>query len=161
MTKHNLSISERLLMHADVAENGCLEWNLSTRRKGYGQMWVKGKNKSVHCLAYEVWVGPIPEGFDVDHECHNLAAAAGSCDGTEENCRHTLCINPEHLVAKPRGANLSASTLTQSSKNKAKTHCTNGHEFTEENTGHRSNGNRYCRQCERERYHRKKGEQKT
>lgn len=29
------------------------------------------------------------------------------------------------------------------------THCINGHEFTAENTGRRTNGNRFCRECHR------------
>lgn len=29
------------------------------------------------------------------------------------------------------------------------THCTNGHEFTTENTGRRPNGNRFCKECRR------------
>lgn len=40
----------------------------------------------VHRYAYELWVGPIPEGMQVDH-----VKARG--------CESKLCVNPDHLEA--------------------------------------------------------------
>jgi hypothetical protein len=48
--------------------------------------------------------------------------------------------------------------LSMDEKNKLKTHCKHGHEFTEENTGirNRIRGGRYCKQCDKEEYKLKK-----
>lgn len=48
--------------------------------RGYGQARVGGKTISVHRTAYEILVGPIPEGLQLDHLCRNRA-----------------CYNPAHL----------------------------------------------------------------
>jgi hypothetical protein len=41
-------------------------------------------------MSYETFVGPIPEGYEVDHRCRN-----------------PICINPGHLEAVPPAINLS------------------------------------------------------
>ncbi|MGH7485840.1 MAG: HNH endonuclease signature motif containing protein, partial [bacterium] len=40
---------------------------------GYGRAWWDGRVLSVHRAAYEALVGPIPEGYDLDHLCRNRA----------------------------------------------------------------------------------------
>lgn len=44
-------------------------------------MTVKNKNASSHRVAYEVFKGPIPEGFLIRHVCDS-----------------PTCVNPEHLI---------------------------------------------------------------
>lgn len=115
MTKHHRPLSERLLTGIEVDEDGCWIWQKGRMWGKYGWMRVMGTDeRAVHRLAYTEWVGPIPESFDVDHECHNLAVKEGRCEGAP--CKHQLCINPDHLMAKPRGDNLQASPLTQPHK---------------------------------------------
>jgi hypothetical protein len=61
-------------------------------------------------------------------------------------CQVTLCVNPAHLDdVTPRENLLRGQTLAAA--NVRKTHCTNGHEFTEENTMWRADGSRRCRSC--------------
>jgi hypothetical protein len=86
--------------------------------------------------------------MDVGHKCHDEAALAGLCDGTND-CPHRRCVNLDHLKAEPRRDNLLASPLTQCSINKAKTECKRGHPFDEENTRIRKDGNRSCKTCDR------------
>ena len=133
---------ENLLARMEEQENGCIYFTGSLDAYGYGQLSASGRKLKAHRAAYELFVGPIPEGHDIDHECHNQDE---SCAGGP-SCPHRRCVNWEHLAAKTRGANLAASPLSHG----AKTHCKRGHEFTEANTYHRSSGGRDCRTCHRE-----------
>lgn len=58
----------------------CWLWT-STLRRGYGRFWIApGRFVPAHRFAYELLVGPIPEGLELDHLCRNPA-----------------CVNPAHL----------------------------------------------------------------
>lgn len=63
-----------------VSDSGCWEWSGNLGRDGYGKVTRANKTVRAHRLAYETWVGPIPEGHVVIHSCDNPP-----------------CINPEHL----------------------------------------------------------------
>lgn len=77
-----LPIGERLKAHGYIVnENGCWIWQGDKTYRGYGRMSVGNKSRSTHRLAYEAWVGPIPEGMLIRHTCDT-----------------PLCINPEHLI---------------------------------------------------------------
>lgn len=58
----------------------CWEWTGSSFPNGYGCYWLDGKNRKAHRVAYEHHVGPIPDGMQIDHTCHNKS-----------------CVNPGHL----------------------------------------------------------------
>lgn len=60
-------------------------WSLAvkTNRRGYHVLPVgKGKTRFGHVVSHELFVGPIPDGYEVDHLC-----------------RITWCCNPRHLEA--------------------------------------------------------------
>ena len=80
-------------------------------------------------MAYIYAVGEIPDGLSIDHLCRNRR-----------------CCNPAHLEAVTNRENLLRGPTTQASRNAVKTHCINGHEFTEANTYYRKDG-RTCRTC--------------
>lgn len=113
---------------------------------GYDVFGVAGKTIGSHRVAYELWVGPIPAGMEIDHVCH---PGDGSCP--PEKCRHRRCVNPSHLEVVTPDENKRRSWCA-SARNGAKTHCVRGHEFTPENTrikmGRWGNEVRGCRKCE-------------
>ena len=96
-----------------------------------------------HRLAWESVNGPIPDGIDIDHMCHNVDP---NCAGGD-SCLHRRCCNPAHLDATTRRINtLRGKTLA--SRKAAQTHCVNGHELVGVNLYvHRQRGTRMCRTC--------------
>lgn len=103
---------------------------------GYGQIFysVSGKTKYqyAHRVAYESFVGPIPDGLVIDHLC-------------SVRC----CINPTHLEAVTASVNTLRGEGVR--RNALKTHCPKGHEYTPENTFISGSPWRRCRECERAR----------
>jgi len=106
----------------------CWVWQGSKNNKGYGHFHSNGKNRLAHRYAYELLVGEIPDGLQIDH-----------------TCRIRECVNPDHMeVVTSKENTLRGEGPT--AKNAKKTHCNNGHEFTEANTYQQKNG-RECRIC--------------
>lgn len=136
-----LPLTLRLLRRARVYPvTGCLEWTGRLDREGYGTVWIKaGLPKprlcAAHRVSYEVFVGPIPEGLQIDHLCRNRR-----------------CINPQHLEPVTGRVNTRRSPFTPASINAARTECVNGHAFDEVNTYvNPRTGWRNCRACKNER----------
>lgn len=93
----------------------------------YGHITINYKNKKVHRVVYEMLVGPIPKGEEIDHLC-----------------KATLCCNPDHLQPVPHSTNCQRG---QAGKYQLlKTHCPQGHEYSSENTYWYKN-RRTCRIC--------------
>jgi len=81
---------DRLRWHGwDITSSGCWEWRGVRSGKGYGNVHLDGKLRIAHRVAYEVWIGPIPEGLNVLHRCNNPP-----------------CINPAHLRAGTQADNM-------------------------------------------------------
>lgn len=105
--------------------NSCWIFAGGFTSSGYGDIG----GQSAHRVMYENSVGEIPLGLEVDHLCMVKA-----------------CINPVHLEAVTHRENVLR-------WNKTRTHCKNGHEFTDENTYSPPNrpGRRYCKECQLDR----------
>jgi hypothetical protein len=72
-------LDKRILRLTDRSGE-CWLWLGRKNPKGYGQMAIDKRQRSVHRVSYETFVGPIPEGLEIDHLCR---------------VRH--CVNPAHL----------------------------------------------------------------
>lgn len=109
--------------------DSCWNW-LGSKVDGYGKFWLNGKTIRVHRLSYEMIKGKIPNGLQIDHLCRNRR-----------------CVNPDHLETVTSQENtLRGDTIIR--KNKEKTHCPQGHEYTKENTIiDKDKNGRECRIC--------------
>lgn len=72
------SLAERLWSKVDKTD-GCWNWTGATS-DGYGRIGIGKKSALAHRVAFELVVGPVPDGKVLDHLCFNRA-----------------CIRPDHL----------------------------------------------------------------
>lgn len=107
--------------------DGCWEWR---SRIDPGTGYGRTRQGWAHWISYERYVGPIPDGLQIDHLCRNRK-----------------CVNPEHLEAvTPRvnmlRGNAPSAIVVRTNR------CKRGHELTEENVYRRPDtGTRQCRAC--------------
>ena len=140
-------VRERFWEKVSVQGDGeCWLWQASLDAYRYGQFGYRKPTAhtmvKAHRMAYELLIGPIPEGHTIDHLC-----------------RVRSCVNPSHLEPVTcrenllRGEGLTAQYARR-------THCAQGHEFTEDNIYWSKEGARVCRTCStqrrRDRYIREK-----
>jgi hypothetical protein len=121
--------AERIRDLVSVRENGCWIWMGRFHFTGYGQLSIKRRTTLAHRASYVAFVGPIPDGYHVDHLCGIKA-----------------CVCPDHLEAVLPRENIRRGS-SPSGVNARKTHCVNGHEFSDENTRLSPTGARICRAC--------------
>lgn len=116
-------------------ETGCWDWVGARISNGYGMFTYQARRQMAHRVSYELFLGPIPEGLELDHLCRNRA-----------------CINPSHLEPVTRQENVRRGEAF-AGVNARKTHCIRGHEFTPENTHRRKDrpGTRECKTCAKNR----------
>lgn len=130
-------------------ENGCWLWTGATKIGDYGEFrFNDGKKWRTHCLSWFLTNGDIPKGMFVCHKCDIR-----------------LCCNPDHLflgtakdnsqdALKKGRLNLSGleiGRLLCNPKNRCKTHCPQGHEYSKENTYISKNNCRQCKICAKNR----------
>lgn len=110
----------------------CWLWVGDRNYGGYGRFSVKGKTRMAHRLAYELAVGPIPCGQQLDHLC-----------------RVRNCVNPAHLEPVTGREN----TLRgegPTAQNSRKDVCPQGHPLQGDNLLYSARGERRCAQCRRQ-----------
>lgn len=134
---------DKLMEQVRVDPSGCHVWTGHTNQAGYGAVSINGQRYYAHRLAYELLVGPVPEGLHIDHTCHTNDE---SCLGGP-SCPHRACVNPDHLEPVTPAEN------TRRGAPARRTHCPQGHEYTPDNTQRRARkgGKRECKTCNRER----------
>ncbi len=87
------TFEERLL----VKENGCIEWQGSRDKDGYGTMRRDSKDWKTHRYAFFKAHGEIPKGYLVCHSCDNP-----SCCNIDHLFLGTQKENVEDMVRKKR-----------------------------------------------------------
>ena len=88
MNRH-LTEKERFEAKFRPSSKGCWTWTANWHNKGYGLFKSLGKTVKAHRFSYELYVGPIPEGLQIDHLCRNRT-----------------CVNPAHLEPVTNSENL-------------------------------------------------------
>lgn len=120
-------LRDRLFERFDLVDTGCWLYRGYLTRDGYAQIRVDGVARGRHVVSYEMFVGPVPAGLELDHRCKRRA-----------------CFNPRHLEPATRRENLHRSDAW-SGVNSRKTHCPQGHVYD----GVNNVGARICRTCAR------------
>lgn len=123
------TLEERFWAKVQKLEDGCWLWTGGKRGCGYGTIRRNGKNTSAHVVAYEMLVGPIPDGLEIDHLC-----------------RVRLCVNPEHMEPVTHRENIRRSIGNFGDKAR-QTECIHGHPLSGDNLYIATNGRRQCRAC--------------
>ncbi|QES45192.1 hypothetical protein DEJ49_33160 [Streptomyces venezuelae] len=99
-------------------------WRYGTRvnNKGYARICYGADREYAHRVSHRLFVGPIPDGYDVDHLC----------------CL-PWCVNPLHLEAVPHSVNIRRAYRVCGAKL---------HDLTNPaNYYVRKNGGRMCKPC--------------
>lgn len=116
------------LFWAKVNKTGeCWLWTGAIQSGGYGELAGAGHRPLLaHRVSYELLVGEIPPGLQVDHLC-----------------RVRACVNPEHLEPVTCKENIRRGR----NAHREKTHCPQGHPYEAANLISRV-GTRRCRTCQ-------------
>lgn len=77
----------------------CWLWTGGTNDKGYGIARVSGRHLGAHRWSFLMFVGPVPDGLELDHLCRNIT-----------------CVRPEHLQPVTKGENVRRRNLALAGK---------------------------------------------
>ena len=126
----------RFFAKVDV-DGDCWEWMAARDRDGY----PKFARTVAHVWIWRYLVGPIPDGYELDHLCRNRG-----------------CVNPDHLEPVPKSVN-KARSFSPWAIHARVTECPNGHPYEGDNLVIRTKADgktkRECRTCRQARSRRK------
>ena len=125
-------VSDRLWEKVERSDDpdGCWRWTGALAGQ-YGVIRANGRQQAAHRVSYELELGPIPDGLDLNW-----------------TCGHRWCIRPGHLTPATRRETLLRGN-TVAARNVGVTHCPRGHEYNAANTHITRVGRRRCRECDR------------
>jgi hypothetical protein len=146
MADHYDALTEAERAKIAVDENGCWLWLGYVAPTGYAmvspsvaRLW--SGSRYAHRVYYTRFVGPIPEGLEIDHLC-----------------RVKRCCNPDHLEAVTRSVNILRGpqpelTRERHARHRARGRCRHGHDLMDpRNVYYYGDGRWQCDICRRERY---------
>lgn len=123
------TLQQRFDEKVEKQADGCWRWVGAIQKAGYGCLWNGERVCLAHRIAYELFVGPIPDGKEIDHLCRNR-----------------WCVNPLHMEPVTGHEN-NMRGFSVAARNAKRTHCPQGHElsFKKERGGTKTR--RYCKTC--------------
>lgn len=132
MQRENIAPLPERIEHKIDRSGECHIWTGWVKPDGgYGLTSYGGRTRVVHRLVWELCVGPIPEGYEIDH-----VKARG--------CTSRACVRLDHLEpVTPVENKRRAGLVGMGAVNAAKETCPNGHRYDRVNV----RGQRYCRTC--------------
>lgn len=131
-------IKSRLLTKRTITSNGCWLWEGACFKTGYGALYFMGKMWKVSRLSMFL--------FKPDEYRESLQALHKNI------CTSKKCFNPEHLYMGDSSDNMNDKVTAGTHQGTLKTHCPQGHEYTEENTyKYSGRGGRQCKICSKKR----------
>jgi hypothetical protein len=103
------------LLARTVRDGDCLIWTGAVQSRGYGSVGIGGGRTGLaHRVSYELNVGPIPPGLQIDHV-------------KDRGCHSRRCINPAHLEPVTPRENVNRTGHGR------QTHCKRGHPLSGRN----------------------------
>lgn len=130
------TVFEKFAQWFPEPRDGCWPWGGPRNNYGYGKIRNSGgapgeKVFMAHRVAYEVFVGPIPAGLEIDHLCRT---------------RH--CVNPSHMEPVTPKENWRRGLSPTAIAARRQT-CPKGHPLSGDNLYVYPHGGRCCRTCQR------------
>jgi hypothetical protein len=119
-------LPEKIASRIDIRIEHWL-WTGWANSDGYHYVRHDGRDQPAYRVVWEITVGPIPDGLELDHLCQT-----------------PLCVRPDHLEPVTHAENQARIRTRQKSCRRA------GHDWTDPgNVRTRPNGRRYCAECDR------------
>lgn len=89
LCRQPVPLAQRLSELIEIVGDCWLWTETQLDNAGYGRVSIGGKTREAYRAVYEELVGPVPEGFVLDHKCHVRR-----------------CVNPGHLQPVTRKQNM-------------------------------------------------------
>jgi hypothetical protein len=124
-------VVDRWMSKVDKTDT-CWLWTAAKTPRGYGQFWHDGQMRPAYRVGYELLVGPVPEGVELDHLC-----------------RVPACVNPDHLDPVTHQVNMQRAPQP--------TLCPRGHDNWKKNY----RGHRICHTCKMDEQSKRRARQKV
>jgi hypothetical protein len=134
MANRWLTVPQRWWLKVAKMPGGCWLWTGAKSTNGYGRIRIGGVQVGAHRVGYEILVGPIAEGMQLDHRC-----------------RVRLCVNPGHLEVVTNRENVLRGSSPTATTYWLPT-CRRGHSKDEFGRLD-AKGHWQCRACNLARYH--------
>lgn len=145
-----MPVLERFLSKVPNRPDGeCWQWGAGKFNSGYGAFAMpregrRHQNRPAHLVAYELFIGSVPEGLHLDHLCHTRDE---TCRG-DSDCPHRGCVNPWHLEPVTPGENNRRGHSPSMTAFREGTCLSGRHDMSD--AYERDDGRRQCRPCQLE-----------
>lgn len=103
---------------------------------GHGQLRVNGKTQSAQRVSMHLY-----KGFDLN--------STMNINHKPIECNIPACVHPDHLYEGTQADNNRDTVIAGNHRDANKTHCPQGHEYTNINTIYNKKGHRKCRKCQK------------